>query len=354
MRDEGARCGRCGAWLPASAPEDLCPGCLLLGACGTPPGLAGGVDAGSDPLEAGGAGVAGRTLGHYELEEEIGRGGMGVVYRARLRGNGRVVAIKTIRGALVREPRAVARFRAEAGLAARLRHPNIVGILEVGEFEGQPFFSMEHVDGTRLDQLSPSDRLSVGQAAVLVEILAGAVEYAHGLGVLHLDLKPGNVMVDRRGAPRILDFGLAKVLGVGLGRKPFWVPLGSPGYAAPEQLEGRHEGIGRPTDVYSLGAILHDLLVKRPPFVAPTVAELLRRVREEEPSDIRTWNPEIPADLAAICALCLCMEPARRYPTAGRLAEDLGRYRRREPLCGCADPMPPGTGSEQPPGVHSG
>lgn len=313
-------CPECGAPLPAGVRPDFCAVCLLREA--------------ADPAGAAGFFPASvRALGDYELLEEVARGGMGVVFRARQRSLGRQVAVKVLLGGHFAGAEARARFREEAAAAAALQHPHIVAIHEVGEHEGQPFFSMDFVEGRTLAALvAEQGPLPGRRAAELLAVIARAVAFAHGQGVLHRDLKPSNVLLDPFGQPRITDFGLAKRLrGSSAELTATGQALGSPAYAAPEQVRGRGE-LGPAADVYSLGALLYHLLTGRPPFQGDTLAAVLRQVAEGEPVSPRRLNPSVSRDLETICLKCLEKEPARRYPDAAALAEDLERTVRHEPL----------------------
>jgi tRNA A-37 threonylcarbamoyl transferase component Bud32 len=267
----------------------------------------------------------------YEVLGELGRGGMGVVYKARHRALNRVVALKMILAGEHAGPQAVARFRAEAEAVAALGHPGIVQIYEIGEHDGRPFLALEFAEGgslaARLDENPwPADR-----AAALVEALARAVQYAHDRGVVHRDLKPDNVLLDEDGGPKVTDFGLAKRLAGGEGYTRTGEVLGTPSYMAPEQAAGRKD-VGPATDVYGLGAILYRLLAGRPPFRADTPLDTLVQVLEEDPAPVRQLNPAVPRDLATVVHRCLRKEPAKRYASAGELADDLARFQSGEPV----------------------
>jgi WD40 repeat protein len=266
-------------------------------------------------------------LGDYLLLNEVGRGGMGVVYRARQVSLGRLVALKMMRSGILAGPEEVARFQAEAQTAARLRHPTIVAVHEVGEHEGRHYFSMDYVEGGSLADSTRGGRpLPAQQAARCAEAIARAVQYAHTQKVLHRDLKPSNVLLDAAGEPHVTDFGLAKALGGGPQLTATGQALGTPGYMAPEQADGRSKDVGPAVDVYGLGAILYELLTGRPPFQADTPLVTLQQVVTADPAAPRQLNRDVPRDLETVCLKCLRKEPHRRYATAQELADDLRRF----------------------------
>jgi serine/threonine-protein kinase len=267
----------------------------------------------------------------YEILAEIGRGGMGVVYKARQLGLDRLVALKMILAGAHAGVRDLARFRTEAEAVARLQHPNIVQIHQVGEAGGCPFFSLEFVAGGSLAQKLAGKPQPAREAALLVESLARAMHCAHQHGIVHRDLKPGNIVLTPDGVAKITDFGIAKLLEQEGGVSQTGDILGTPEYMAPEQAAGRSKDIGPLTDVYALGAILYKMLTGRPPFQAVTSLDTLLQVRLEEPVPPRRLNMSVHPDLQAICLKCLEKEPARRYPSAEALADDLGRWLRGEP-----------------------
>ncbi|HXG47543.1 MAG TPA: protein kinase, partial [Methylomirabilota bacterium] len=280
-----------------------------------------------------------RSFGDYELLEEIARGGMGIVYKARQKSLGRFVAVKF----LLRGPLAggdfIKRFRIEASAAAALQHPNIVAIHEVGVREGEHFLAMDYVDGPNLARLVKDHPLAPKTAAHYLKTVAEAIHYAHEKGILHRDLKPSNVLIDSNDQPRVTDFGLAKRL-VTESQPPLDVTqltltghvLGSAGYMSPEQATGAKGKMGRASDVYSLGAMLYHLLTGRPPFAGGSLAETLNQIQNQEPVALRLLNPTVPRDLETICLKCLEKDPAHRFPTAKLMAEELGRFLRHEPI----------------------
>jgi WD40 repeat protein len=281
----------------------------------------------------------GRGFGDYELLEEVARGGMGVVYKARQKSLGRIVAVKMLLFGEQSGKDLAQRFRAEAALAASLQHPNIVAIHEVNAHEGQPFFVMDFIEGQNLAKLSAECEMSRGRgtewlrrAARYVKIVAEAIHYAHERGILHRDLKPSNVLIDAFDQPRVTDFGLAKRLHHDSELTLSGQVLGSPNYMPPEQAAAKRGLVGRRSDVYSLGAILYHLLTSRPPFVGETLTDTLQDVVNNEPVSPRLLNPSVPCDLETLCLKCLEKEPARRYQTAQALAEDLDRFLRNEPI----------------------
>jgi WD40 repeat protein len=268
----------------------------------------------------------------YEILEELGRGGMGVVYKARQVSLNRTVALKMILAGAHAGPTELARFRREAEAIARLRHPNLVQVYEVGEYEGRPFFSLEFMEGGTLHARAGGRPQPPAEAAALVETLARAVHAVHRAGIVHRDLKPDNVLLtEDGGVPKVADFGLAKPLGEA-GPTLSGSVLGTPSYMAPEQAGGRARDVGPATDVYALGAILYELLTGRPPFLAPTPWDTIRLVVAEEPVPPARLQPRVPADLDTICLKCLEKEPGKRYASALELADDLRRFAAGEPV----------------------
>lgn len=280
----------------------------------------------------------GAEFGEFVLLNEIGRGGMGVVYRAKQRSLNRTVALKMILGGRFAGEEQVKRFYTEAESVAALHHPNIVSIFEVGEHEGQHYFAMEFVEGSDLTKLVEQSPLPEKEAAALVQTIAEAVHYAHQEGVIHRDLKPSNILLDQRGDPQISDFGLAKRLGdldpeaSGAQLTVSGQVMGSPSFAAPEQIDGRSRESGREIDIYALGALLYYLLTGRPPFLADTLEHTLSLVISSPAPSPRILNPNLARDLETICLKCLEKDPERRYPTASELAEDLSRFGSNRPI----------------------
>jgi eukaryotic-like serine/threonine-protein kinase len=261
----------------------------------------------------------------FELVGELGRGGMGVVYLARQTALDRLVALKMLRHGPASEAE-TQRFRTEAQALARLGHPNIVRVYDVGTFDGRPFFSLEYVEGGSLDRRLGGNPRPVREAAETVEVLARAMHAAHQAGVIHRDLKPANVLVGPDGVPKVTDFGLAKRLDDASGRTQTGDVLGTPSYVAPEQAAGQLALIGPAVDTYALGAILYECLTGRPPFRGASALETLEQVRSQEPAPPAQLNPSVPRDLETVCLKCLRKEPERRYATALALADDLRRW----------------------------
>ena len=324
-------CRKCGAEILSDAPEGLCTGCVLETAlnCGF-----------AENLQASTADVKtttrlAKTLGEladYELLEEIGRGGQGVVFRARQKSLNRIVALKVIGLGQWATPAHLKRFRLEAEAAASLDHPCIVPIYEVGERDGQCYFSMKFVEGGQLDEVIQQRPISIRQSAELTAKVARTVHYAHEHGILHRDIKPGNILLDTKGEPQLTDFGLARLVESESTVTRTLEVLGTPSYMAPEQATGNNATLTSATDVYGLGAVFYQLLTGHPPFAGGTTYETIKLLLETEPRQPRLWNPKIDRDLSTICQKCLEKGPQRRYSSALALAQDLEHWLRREPI----------------------
>ncbi len=271
-------------------------------------------------------------FGDYELLGEIARGGMGVVYRARQISLNRLVALKLLRDGALASAGEAERFRVEATAAAALRHPHIVAVHEIGEHEGQQFFSMDLVEGRNLADLTREGPLPARIAATLVLQVAEAIQHAHERGILHRDLKPSNVLVDAQGDAQVTDFGLARRTNEDSGLTLTGQVLGTPGYMAPEQAAGRNRDVNVTSDTYALGAVLYHLITGRAPFVGESPTAVLRQVEDQEPVAPRLLNPSVPRDLETVTLKALNKDSARRYATAADLAADLDRFRRGEPV----------------------
>ena len=272
-------------------------------------------------------------LGNYEILEEIGRGGMGVIYRARQRHSRRIVALKRLLSYHADSHETLVRFRREAEAVASLDHPNILPIYEVGESEeGLPYFSMKFATGGSLQQIGPALRSEPRQCVQLMAKVARATEYAHGQGILHRDLKPGNVLLDGRGEPLVCDFGLAKWLDADSDLTRSLTTFGTPGYIAPEQSEGAAADLSPAADIYSLGALLFDLLTGRAPFLGTHALSVIRQAAEKPAPKLRSLARSLDRDLETICARCLERDPKARYRSAGDLAIDLERWLEGRPI----------------------
>src|SRR6266571_5284820 len=339
-------CLKCGAPLTDDARGGFCPKCLFAqastgdsdvshagqpGASSTAATAASGSNDHASTSTATGLSLP-RTFGDYALLEEIARGGMGIVYRARQVSLDRIVAVKMLLFGPLSSPEFVKRFRAEASAAASLQHPNIVAIHEVGVHQGQQFFAMDYVEGQSLAKLLANGPLPARNAASYLKTIAEAIHYAHERGILHRDLKPSNVLIDANDQPRVTDFGLARRLEGDSELTVTGQVLGSPNYMPPEQAAGKRGKISRRSDVYSLGAMLYHLLTGRPPFVGEALTDTLDQVVNSEPVSPRLLNPSVPRDLETICLKCLEKEPDERYATAQALADELGRFVNNEPI----------------------
>jgi serine/threonine-protein kinase len=268
----------------------------------------------------------------YEIEGVLGRGGMGVVFRARHLRLNRPVALKMLLAGAYAEPREQARFQREAEAVAGLRHPNVVQVYDVGDVGGRPYFTMEYVEGGSLAEKLAGTPLPARAAAALVGTLAEAVQVAHQAGIVHRDLKPANVLLAADGTPKVADFGLARRLDGGAGLTQSGVPMGTPSYMAPEQARGQAHAAGPAADVCALGAILYELLTGRPPFQGETAAATIQQVISQDPVPPSRLNQTVPRDLETVCLECLEKEPGRRYRVAATLAEDLRRFGEGQPI----------------------
>jgi TolB-like protein/lipopolysaccharide biosynthesis regulator YciM len=320
-------CENCGKQIFEDAPKGLCPACVLETGLGplAHDSVAGVADSGhsADVL---------MDFGDYELLEEIGRGGQGIVYRARQKSLNRTVALKVIGLGQWATEAHLKRFRREAEAAANLDHPCIVPIYDVGERQGSCYFSMKFIESGQLDEVAKRTPISFRNAAELIAKLARTIHYAHEHGILHRDIKPGNILLDPKGEPHLTDFGLARLLETKSTVTHTMDVLGTPSYMAPEQASGRNEQLTSATDVYGLGAVFYQLLTGRPPFAGGTTFETVQLVLDSEPRQPRLWNPKIDRDLATICLKCLEKDPQRRYASAFALAEDLERWLKHEPI----------------------
>ncbi len=272
-----------------------------------------------------------KALPGYEILQELGRGGMGVVYKALQVRLNRLVALKMVLAGRHASPAELTRFLVEAEMVARLAHPNIVGVHEVGRYEDLPYIALEYVpNGTLASRLGRP--WAARQAAILLEQLARAVQHAHEHGIVHRDLKPANILLAADGTPKIADFGLAKLLESGAGLTSTGAVLGTPAYMAPEQAAGTSGGIGPAADLFALGVILYELLAGQVPFQGDSPMDVLLHVASQEPPSLSRARPDLPRDLGTICLRCLEKEPARRYPSARALADDLRRFLDGEPI----------------------
>jgi serine/threonine protein kinase/tetratricopeptide (TPR) repeat protein len=354
-------CRKCGAEILADAPEGLCTACLFetgldlftenavaevdlsaVGAYSTEavakPGSAKADDPGSvgEPLpekrKKSDRAKIFADFGDYELLEVIGRGGQGVVYRARQKSLNRTVALKVIGLGHWATEAHLKRFRREAEAAASLDHSGIVPVYEVGERDGSCYFSMKLVEGGQLDAVVKREPMPIRQAVELIVKVARTVHYAHEHGILHRDIKPGNILLDAKGEPHLTDFGLARLVEMESTVTRTLEVLGTPSYMAPEQAVGNNEAVSSVTDVYGLGAVFYQLLTGHPPFAGGTTYETIKLLLDTEPRQPRLWNPKIDRDLSTICLKCLEKDPHRRYPSALALAEDLQRWLKHEPI----------------------
>src|SRR5438034_1693866 len=341
-------CRKCGAKIFSDAPRGLCTACVLETALGIFPDAV----AADQENEAANRrmGESARSpsprfsdspfqsvpmlgeLGDYELLEEIGRGAQGVVFRARQKSLNRTIALKVISLGQWASKAHLKRFRREAEAAASLDHPCIVPIYEVDERDGSCYFSMKFVEGGQLDEVTRREPMPIRRAVELIAKVARTVHYAHEHGILHRDIKPGNILLDTKGEPHLTDFGLARLVESESSVTHTLDVLGTPSYMAPEQAAGNNAAVGSVTDVYGLGAVLYQLLTGHPPFAGGTTYETIKLVLDTEPRQPRLLNPKIDRDLSTICLKCLEKDPKRRYPSALALAEDLERWLKHEPI----------------------
>ena len=349
-------CRKCGAKILSDAPKGLCTACVLETALGIFPDAVAGVDSSAEasakaddpgrleelsrenakPVSGVKEAVTAATmlgeLGDYELLEEIGRGGQGVVFRARQKSLNRIVALKVISLGQWASKTHLRRFRLEAEAAAKLEHPGIVPIHEVGARDGSCYFSMKFVEGGQLDEVAKREPIPVRRAVELIAKVARTVHYAHEHGILHRDIKPGNILLDQKGEPHLTDFGLARLVESESSVTHTLDVLGTPSYMAPEQAVGNKAAISSVTDVYGLGAVLYQLLTGQPPFAGGATYETIKLLLDTEPRRPRLLNPKIDRDLSTICLKCLEKDPKRRYSSALALAEDLERWLKHEPI----------------------
>ncbi len=327
-RKELVQCPQCGS--TSRVGRDFCLNCLLYQGLGSETLDGGTLEAALDAVDVRDGDW---QLGNYQILEEIGRGGMGVIYRARQRHSNRIVALKRILGYHADSKETLARFRREAEAAASLDHPNILPIYEVGEGEdGLPYFSMKFAGGGSLLESMPELKRDPRRAVALMAKVSRAVQYAHQQGILHRDLKPGNVLLDGRGEPLVSDFGLARWLDTASDLTRTLTIFGTPGYIAPEQAHGLASNLKPTADIYSLGAILFDLLTGRPPFLGEHALAVIKQASEKAAPKLRSLVPKADRDLETICAKCLEREPALRYRSAHDLATDLERYLEGRPI----------------------
>lgn len=329
---EPAKCQLCGTSLNPDAVDGLCPVCLLRQ----------GLDIIAEESKAQEAPArqhqdkedkpSQRVFGDYEIIQMIAQGGMGIVYKAKQISLNRVVALKMIRSGQLATPAEVQRFQTEATAAAQLDHPNIVPIYEIGECDGHYFYSMKYVEGDNLSTVIGRRPMDLKKAACILSKIARAVHYAHQHGVLHRDLKPTNILIDKNGEPQLTDFGLAKFLGQKENLTQSNAVMGSANYMSPEQAEGKISEVSVASDVYSLGAILYEMLTGKPPFEGESFVDTLRKVIEKDPIPPSTLNPRVDIDLETICLKCLDKQPANRYSSAEELANELESWMDGRPI----------------------
>jgi TolB-like protein/predicted Ser/Thr protein kinase/ribosomal protein L40E len=333
-------CEKCGAKIPVDARQGGCPACQLETGLNL---LAEEVQTSNAqrPVSTAQLKGEGRTpksartmtdFGDYEVQEEIGRGGQGVVYRARQKSLNRTIALKVIGLGQWATESHLKRFRREAEAAASLEHPSIVPIHEIGERDGSCYFSMKFIEGGQLDAVVKREPMPIRHAVELIAKVARTVHYAHEHGILHRDIKPGNILLDQKGEPHLTDFGLARLIETESTLTSTIEVLGTPSYMAPEQAVGNNAALTAATDVYALGAVLYQLLTGHPPFAGGTTYETIKLLLDTEARPPRAWNPKIDHDLSTICMKCLEKDPQRRYSSALALVEDLERWLKHEPI----------------------
>ena len=334
-------CKTCGAKISAEATREVCPACLLQAGLGSiaDESVAEVAHPGRDhEVRAPDTKRAARLVrmladfGDYELLEEIGRGGQGVVYRAHQKSLNRTVALKVIGLGPWTTEAHLKRFRREAEAAASLDHPCIVPIYEVSECEGCCYFSMKFIEGGQLDEVVKREPIPIRRAVELIAKVARTVHYAHEHGILHRDIKPGNILLDEQGEPHLTDFGLARLVEAESTLTRTLEVMGTPSYMAPEQASGETPKLTKAADIYGLGAVLYELLTGHAPFAGGTSYETIRLVLDTEPRQPRLWNPKITRELSTICLKCLEKDPKRRYSSALALAEDLEHWLKHEPI----------------------
>src|SRR5256885_1824862 len=324
-------CRKCGAKIFSDAPRGLCTACVLETALGILPDAPVAADLENEATNRR-IGESARSpspyfsdspfqsvpmlgeLGDYELLEEIGRGGQGVVFRARQKSLNRIVALKVISLGQWASKAHLKRFRLEAEAAAKLEHPGIVPIHEVGERDGSCYFSMKFVEGGQLDEVVRREAMPIRRAVEFIAKVARIVHYAHEHGILHRDIKPGNILLDAKGEPHLTNFGLARLVEADSTVTATLEVLGTPSYMAPEQAAGNNAAVSSNTDVYGLGAVLYQLLTGQPPFAGGTTYETIRLLLDTEPRQPRLLNPKVDRDLSTICLKCLEKDSKRRYP----------------------------------------
>ena len=334
-------CGKCGAKISGDATREICPACLLEDGLGRldAESLTGPVDSGRDddvPVRDGRKAARSAKIpsdfGDYGLLEEVGRGGQGVVYRAYQKSLNRTVALKVVGLGPWATEAHLKRFRREAEAAASLEHPGIVPIHEVGERDGCCYFSMKFVEGGKLDEVAKREPMPISRAVELIAKVARTAHYAHQHGILHRDIKPGNILLDTNGEPLLTDFGLARLVETESTVTRTKEVMGTPSYMAPEQAAGENTKLSKATDIYGLGAVLYQLLTGHPPFAGGTTYETIQLLLNTEPRQPRLLNPRIDRDLSTICLKCLEKDPKRRYSSALALAEDLEHWLKHEPI----------------------